>query len=72
VVGFFEHGDARSVSIKKSCYSYNKLSNYQLFIEYSAPWSKYFIRKIYRSNINVTVKVIFSLISNLITIKNEK
>jgi hypothetical protein len=41
VVGFCEHGDEPKGSIKKAGYFFDKLSDYQLFKEYPAPWSKY-------------------------------
>jgi hypothetical protein len=38
VVGFCEHGNEPSVSIRKQVYE--KRSDYQLFKEYHAPWSE--------------------------------
>jgi hypothetical protein len=41
VAGFCEHRDEPSGSIKKAGYSFDILSDNQLFKEYSAPWSKF-------------------------------
>jgi hypothetical protein len=34
------HGNEPSGSIKKARYFFDKLSDYQLFMEYHAPWSE--------------------------------
>jgi hypothetical protein len=40
VAGLCEYGNEPSGSIKKTGYSFDKLSDYQLIKEYPAPWSK--------------------------------
>jgi hypothetical protein len=40
VAGFCEHGNENFVSHKQSGLSFDKLSDYQLFREYPAPWNK--------------------------------
>jgi hypothetical protein len=39
MVGFCEHGNEPSASMKKAG-SFDKLSDYQLFKEYPTPWSE--------------------------------
>jgi len=70
VVGFCEHGNEPSGSIKQDIF--DKLSDYQFFIEYPAPWSKYVSSALINYYLWSTSFILFCLLSAVLWIGTQK